>query len=352
VTTGTRGAYINRRWRLLAALAAAVTLLAACSSGEPGSGRTVTVTRSATPPPPASTSPSSTAASASPTPTPARTQTKTKTKPTGPPVHIKLFNVDGSTYGVGMPVILFFSQPITSAKALQDATQLTVNGRPAEGAWYFETSGYLRGYPYEAHFRMKDYWPAHSHIQVNIPVKGLSAGKYVYDDSLSLSFATGAKHVGVVDNRTHRLTITSDGKPWGTFPVSLGARKTPTLNGTKVIMEKGLDISMRGPGYYDPHVKYTQRLTYGGEYLHAAPWNCTRGWHCEGPQNNIGHANSSNGCTNLRPADAKKLYNFLRIGDVVQFPNADGPRMQLGQGYGDWNVQWSAWQTGGLVSTR
>jgi hypothetical protein len=26
--------------------------------------------------------------------------------------------------------------------------------------------------------------------------------------------------------------------------------------------------------------------------------------------------------------------------------------MQLGSGYGDWNVSWGAWQTGGLVPTR
>jgi lipoprotein-anchoring transpeptidase ErfK/SrfK len=139
------------------------------------------------------------------------------------------------------------------------------------------------------------------------------------------------------------LTVLSDGKVWGTFPVSLGAANTPTLRGTKVIMEKGRDISMRGPGYFDAHVKYTQRLTYGGEYLHAAPWNTY----------NIGHGvNSSNGCTNLYDADAIKLYNFLEVGDPVQYPNASGPKMNLGEGYGDWNVTWSLWQTGGAVKTH
>ena len=64
-------------------------------------------------------------------------------------------------------------------------------------------------------------------------------------------------------------------------------------------MEKGVDIPMRGPGYYDPHVQWTQRLTYGGEYLHAAPWN---------GGNLGGTASTSNGCTNLIPATAKQLY--------------------------------------------
>ena len=144
-------------------------------------------------------------------------------------------------------------------------------------------------------------------------------------------------------NATHKLTVTSDGKVWGTFPVSLGASNTPTKRGVKVIMEKGKDISMRGPGYYDPHVKYTQRLTYGGEYLHAAPWNTY----------NITHGiNSSNGCTNLFTKDAITLYNFLQVGDPVEYPDANGPQMSLGAGYGDWNVSWAAWQTGGAIPTQ
>jgi hypothetical protein len=60
---------------------------------------------------------------------------------------------------------------------------------------------------------------------------------------------------------------------------------------------------------------------------------------------------SSNGCTNLRPQDAQKLYGFLQVGDVVEYPNANGPAMQLGSGYGDWNLSWGQWQSGGLVST-
>ena len=70
-----------------------------------------------------------------------------------------------------------------------------------------------------------------------------------------------------------------------------------------------------------------------------------------GRQNNIGSADSSNGCTNLLPSDAQKLYGLLRIGDVVNYPNANGPAMQLGNGYGDWNVSWSQWLTGGYAPT-
>ena len=272
------------------------------------------------------------------------------------PVHIRLLNEDGAEYGVGMPVIAFFSGKIKDAKPLQDATSVKVNGQKMSGAWYFEQSSYYKGYPYEAHFRLQNYWPAHARVHVDIPTKGVSAGiahhkQLTYDDSLTLDFSTGARNVSTVDDSTHMMTVTSDGKTWGTFPVSLGATDTPTANGTKVIMEKGVSICMHGPGYNECGVKYTQRLTYGGEYLHAAPWNCTGAPGCSGPQNNIGHADSSNGCTNLTPDDAKKLYGFLRVGDVVIYPNANGPAMSLGAGYGDWNLSWGEWQTGGLVPT-
>ena len=308
--------------------------LSACSGAQPNTapktvivtktnGSTVTTT---------TTAPSSASASSS-------------SKPAKPkkPVHIKLLNLDGSTYGVGMPLIAFFSRRIHDAKPLQQITKATVNGKPIKGAWYFETSSYYKGYPIEAHFRPQNFWPAHSRIFIKIPAKGVSAGKNLaYDDSLTSEWTTGPRNIGVVDDSTHKLTITSDGKHWGTFPVSLGASKTPTARGTKVIMEKGVSICMSGPGYHECGVKFTQRLTYGGEYLHSAPWNV----------DNIHHGvDSSNGCTNLLPNDAQKLYGFLRVGDVIEYPNANGPQMQLGMGYGDWNIDWSIWQTGGLVST-
>jgi lipoprotein-anchoring transpeptidase ErfK/SrfK len=334
--------FLARPTRIGVLLTATVALLVtACSSS--GNPAVRTVTR---------TAPNGHVTTGTTTPGGGASTSSSPKAPPAKPVHIKTLNSDGAQYGVGMPVIAFFSRKITSGKALQDATKVTVNGRPLNGAWYFEYSSYYKGYPIEAHWRPQNFWPAHSHVHVDIPAKGLSAGKgLAFDDSLTLDFSIGARHLAVVDDATHRMTVTSDGRLYGTFPVSLGLHATPTSRGVKVIMEKGRDISMRGPGYFDAHVKYTQRLTYGGEYLHSAPWNCVGQSGCVGPQNNIGRADSSNGCTNLRPADAIRLYHFLEVGDVVKYPNANGPAMQLGSGYGDWNINWGAWQSGGLVRT-
>jgi hypothetical protein len=58
--------------------------------------------------------------------------------PSGKPVHVRLYVKDGATYGVGMPIIAYLSASITSAKDFDAATQVTVNGEPVQGAWYFQ----------------------------------------------------------------------------------------------------------------------------------------------------------------------------------------------------------------------
>jgi lipoprotein-anchoring transpeptidase ErfK/SrfK len=328
----------RRRVRLFAPLAAAAAVLAVVggivaitNASDDGGGRHVIAGGSS----PAGTAAASVSASAPTTPVPS-------SSPTAPTqsVHIKLFNADGSTYGVGMPVVAYFSGRITDARALAAATSVTVAGKPLTTAWYFVPSTAGQG-PIEGHLRPEGYWPAHAKIHVGLKTQGLSAGRgIVYNDSLTLDFTTGPRTVAIVNDAKHAMTVTEDGKPLGTYPVSLGASKTPTTRGTKVIMAKGASICMSGPGYNECGIKYTQRLTYSGEYLHAAPWNegnITRG------------IDSSNGCTNLMPADAARLYKTLRVGDIVQYPDAPGPEMTLGTGFGDWNIPWAQWRKGGLI---
>jgi lipoprotein-anchoring transpeptidase ErfK/SrfK len=230
---------------------------------------------------------------------------------------------------------------------------VTVNGHQADGAWFWEqpTADEVHSGTIEAHYRMQNYWPGHSHIHVDIPIGGLSAGKnLVYENRLtSLDFHIGARHISTIYAGAHRMRVTSDGKLVKTLKVSLGAAKTPTYNGTKVVMQKGEDtpgtdklrpagaVRMRGPGY-DEIVDWSVRITGSGEYIHAAPWN-----------SKIGRQSTSNGCTNLFTDAAKWYYHFARIGDVAIYPDADGPRMPSWDGFGDWNVPWPQWQQGGLL---
>src|SRR5215831_11732120 len=160
----------RRRFLQLAGLGAAGAALAACS--KPSATWN------------AGGSPSSPGATGSGTPSPSPTGTPT---PSGAPVHVRLYQGDGSIWGVGMPIIAYLSAKITDSRAFSEATKVTVNGAEVQGAWYFMHSTIYKDYPLEAHYRLINFWPAHATIHMDLPVQGQSAGTgLVYDDSLTL----------------------------------------------------------------------------------------------------------------------------------------------------------------------
>ena len=261
--------------------------------------------------------------------------------PAGKPVHVRLFQGDGSTWGVGMPIIAYVSAKITDAKAFAASTTVTVNGEPAGGAWFFQRSAIYSGYPLEAHYRTQKYWPAHAKIHMDLATKGQPAGPgLVFDNSLTLDMSTGAANISRIDGKAERMVVTSDGKQVFSFPVSLGKASTPTFSGTKVVMEKAKVQRMTGPGY-DLKVPWSVRVTNSGEFVHAASWN----------GGNIGQRSTSHGCTNLTVADAQRYFTFAHVGDVTVYTNTGGPTMPSWDGYGDWNLPWSTWQAGGVLKT-
>ena len=292
----------------------------------------------------ASTAASSAASSSAAAPTTAPT-TPTTTAPTGKPVHVRLYQGDGKTYGVGLPIIVYLSKAITNAQEFVKATTVKVNGSAIQGAWYFQKSAIYSGYPLEAHYRPEKYWPAHAAIAMDLPIKGKSAGTgLLFDDSLTLNIKTGAANITMVDGSTERLVTTTDGLVKFNFPVSLGKASTPTFTGTKVIMELDKVERMVGttPGdEYDLQVPWSCRLTNSGEFIHAASWN----------GGNIGQRSTSNGCTNLNVDAAQQFFQFAQIGDVAVYTNTGGGAMPVWDGYGDWNVSWDEWKQGGAVST-
>ena len=314
--------------------------------------------------------PSISAATTSSTPTPSAPATTSAAAPTTTappptsPVHIRLLNSDGATYGVGMPIVAYFSAKITNAKAFVQATTVKVNGTPNQGSWYFEASSINPGYPIEGHYRpastggdVYPFWPAHATITMDMATQGVSAGPgLAYDDSLTLSMATGDAHVSYVDCSTERMTVTNNGAQVGTpYLTSCGASNTPTSSGIKVVQQLGEDtpgtstlrpsgaVRMVGGGgalgNYDLIVPWSVRITNGGEYVHAAAWN----------GHNIGARSTSDGCTNLNTPDAEAFYKFSQIGDVVVYSNTGGPAMKEYDGFGDWNVTAATWNTGGVV---
>lgn len=340
---------------LIAGLGSSAAFFAACttsSNGAPQSARTPVGTRPARTPAsaPSSAAPASSAASTSAAPS-AHKSKKPHRRASGAPVHVSSFLGDGELVGVGMPIVLSFTPTPTDARAFVKAARVTVNGKAVRGAWYWEKP--YADQPVQAHFRMREYWPANSTVRLELPIGGLSAGKgLVFSDALdSVTFHTGDKRVITVNGASERAVVRVNDKHHRTMKASLGKSATPTYTGTKLVMQKGEFVPgthrMRPDGAvrmqntahsYDLMVDWSVRITTSGEYLHAAPWN-----------SRIGQVSTSDGCTNLSVADAKWFYHFCRIGDVVIHEHTGGEPVPITDGFGDWNLSWAQWQAGGLL---
>jgi lipoprotein-anchoring transpeptidase ErfK/SrfK len=66
--------------------------------------------------------------------------------------------------------------------------------------------------------------------------------------------------------------------------------------------------------------------------VHLADWNIPA----------QGHRNTSHGCVNVGPANARWFYQNFQVGDVVDIRNT-GRQLDLTNGVADWNVSWSQW---------
>ena len=163
----------------------------------------------------------------------------------------------------------------------------------------------------------------------------------------SSTFQIGSATVSTVDIAAHTLTITRDGAVLRTIPITTGKDGYETRNGTKVIIsretEHRMDAATLGtdkndPDYYNLVVKYAMRLTWSGEFIHAAPWSV-------GQQ---GSANVSHGCTGMSTADAKWLFEQSKVGDVVTF--VGGQRsLEWGNGYTAWEMGFEQWAQGSAL---
>lgn len=243
----------------------------------------------------------------------------------------------GETVGVGMPVAITFTAPVTNRAAVQRVLTVTTT-HDVPGAWRWLSNT-------EVHYRPQRYWPVGEKVTVDIGLLGVDAGKGVWGaQSRHIRFDVGDAHVSRVDAQRHSMTVASNGKVVRTFPVSTGRAKYPTSSGVHLVSEKVADKVMdsatvgiprdSADGYYE-HVAWSTRISNSGEFVHAAPWSV-------GSQ---GRANVSHGCVNASTSDARWFYEFSLRGDIVSVTGT--PKgLAPGNGFTDWNVSWKAWTSG------
>ncbi|WP_225831105.1 Ig-like domain-containing protein [Streptomyces sp. NK08204] len=256
------------------------------------------------------------------------------------------FGPDAGEYGVGQPVTAQLDQDV-KGKAQRAIVEraLRVDSTPAvQGSWYWVSDK-------ELHYRPKEYWPAHATIQVHSNLDGVKISDRLWGGaSKPLKLTTGDKIVALTDAGSHQMKVYKNDEQIKQIPITTGKPGFETRNGVKVVLSKQYFVRMRGTTIgisanssdsYDLNVYYAARVTWSGEYVHAAPWSV-------GAQ---GYENVSHGCTGMSTSNAAWFFDTIHEGDIVKVVNSNGNDMEpFGNGFGDWNVDWNKWRAGSALT--
>jgi lipoprotein-anchoring transpeptidase ErfK/SrfK len=232
-----------------------------------------------------------------------------------------IFEGYGQAYGVGIPIILLFSQPVTDKAAVERSLEITTS-KPVTGAWYWDSSESVV-------FRPRSYWPPNTSVSFTGHLDGVKAGPGLYGHhTLTQSFTIGQSVIAVASTKWHKTEIYVDGKLKYTWPISTGRPGDDTPNGSYLTIEKENPVLMKGPGYA-LEVPWSVRFTWSGDYYHDAYWSV-------GEQ---GFTNVSHGCVNLAPANAETYYNLAVPGDPITI--TDSPKAgTFDNGWTEWFLTW------------
>jgi lipoprotein-anchoring transpeptidase ErfK/SrfK len=253
---------------------------------------------------------------------------------------------DGGTYGVGQPAIVYFSKTIKDRAAAEQAMEV-VTEPAVEGRWHW-VSGQ------SAHWRPEKFWTSGTKVTVKTNLLGVNLGNNIYGGANnSVSFTIGPSRIAIADSNTHMMQVFINGQMVRNIPVSMGKGGSTkgskgetidfwTRSGVHVLLTKESQTVMssasygitdkNNPNYYSETIKLACRISLSGEYVHMADWNIPA----------QGHRNTSHGCVNVGPDNAKWFYNTFGVGDVVEVRNTP-KNLSLTDGLGDWNVSWSQW---------
>jgi lipoprotein-anchoring transpeptidase ErfK/SrfK len=201
----------------------------------------------------------------------------------------------GQKVGVAMPVTVTFAQSIANRADAERSIAISSPATPP-GSFTWLNDRVVQWNP-------KGYWPAHSSIIV-------TAG------GAKTTFESGAAVVGVADIGAHTFTVSIDGQVVRQMPASMGKPKHPTPRGSFAALEKQssvvmdsrtIGIPLDDPEGYRLTVADAVRVTWGGVYVHSAPWSVA----------SQGNSNVSHGCINLGPDNADWYYNTVHVGDPI-----------------------------------
>ena len=246
-----------------------------------------------------------------------------------------IYPLDGMKVGVGQPLQIIFSEPVTNRDAVEKAISITSSAGQV-GAFHWHSDKMVR-------YRAENFWAANSTITMDMQLFGVDLGNgQIANFNKKVNISIGDKKVAVADAAAHTFTLSINDQPVKTLPVSMGDQRFPSARGYGVLMEKkrydhfrasSIGLKPDDPAYYgDVDVEYTIRLTLSGAYIHQA---------LESAFPFIGNTNVSHGCIGFAPDGAAWVFDNMGTGDVVQIVNTEGDYAAHDDGYGDWNIPWS-----------
>lgn len=205
----------------------------------------------------------------------------------------------GQVVGVGHPIQLAFTEPIRDRAATERSIAVRTS-RPVPGDFTWLADDLVQWDPGE-------FWPAHSKVIVR-------AG------GMEAEFSTGAASVAVADLSAYTFTVSIDDQVVREMPASMGKPGFETPVGTFKVLEKQrnvvfdsrtIGIPLDDPEGYLIDGEYGVRVTWGGVYVHSAPWSVAF----------QGNSHVSHGCINLSPENAEWYFNTVQVGDPVIVQN-------------------------------
>ena len=233
----------------------------------------------------------------------------------------------GQVFGVGMPIMVTFSHPITRRAEVERSLQIW-SSKPVTGAWYWMSGT-------QVWFRPRAYWPAHTRVRFEAHLKGVQGARGIYGDAnLTQRFRIGNSLVAVASAANHHMKVWWNGRLKGSWPISTGQPGDDTPDGHYLSFSMGNPVRMDSatygvmpgqPGYYNVLVYDSVKFTNSGDYVHSAPWSVAE----------QGFSNVSHGCVNVAPGNAAWYYGHSLIGDPI---SVVGSPLN-----GTWGDGWTIW---------
>jgi lipoprotein-anchoring transpeptidase ErfK/SrfK len=263
-------------------------------------------------------------------------------------INVHSYLGDNLVYGFAVPIVLTLSHGVPVADRAAVQKRMTVTSTPSQpGAWSWISST-------EVHYRPKTHWAAGTKFFANIQTGGMPMGDGYYgQNDLTVSSSITKDPLTIItDDKTHMLTVYEHGKVIKRMPASLGKKSTPSSSGELVIMSRKPSeefdsslgtggVPVNAPGGYKELVYFTMRLTWDGQYIHAAPWSVK----------SQGHTDVSHGCTNVSTANAKWIYENSLVGTPVSVRHTTR-KVVAGDGWTDWNVSWATFIKGSALPVK